>query len=176
MLHFRGVQYLFHCSLAFLLAAYKIRSASCDALLRCSTCDLRFSIDTVLRWLTYCWCFRNPKANHRLDGDSNPVNHGINYRTWNCLSLKLVSRISESHQPNLKRKVVFLLFMMSWLEDQFGRSVVDLDVNLIVVQNSVEFMVCSTLNSMSSLQKPMVLCSWVLTAIKSSLIPHDCWL
>ena len=47
------------------------------------------------RWITitwevttYCWWFRNPKANHRLDV-KNSVNNGINYQP------QLVSKISE---------------------------------------------------------------------------------
>ena len=37
----------------------------------------------------YCWCFRNPIPNHRLDGAKNPVNNGINYQP------QLVSRIAS---------------------------------------------------------------------------------
>ena len=41
----------------------------------------------------YCWWFRNPIPNHRLDGDKNPVKSGINYLSLNWLARFLRSTV-----------------------------------------------------------------------------------
>ena len=62
-------------------------------------------IPNQLWWMgQYCWCFRYPKADDRLDVQ-NLVNHGINYQ------LQLVSRISSIHSSGVISQKSMLLML-----------------------------------------------------------------